>query len=99
MKKTIQNPFLTKKTAGTVGITTVTMGGRLSGWAFPLKSQLNLFFALGSVNKKAIVVDDEIKIRDVLNLSVIFNHAVIDGAVAKRFMNELVRKLESGDIE
>jgi pyruvate/2-oxoglutarate dehydrogenase complex dihydrolipoamide acyltransferase (E2) component len=99
MKTAIKNPFRSKQIMGTVGITTVNMAGRLSGWVFPLKNPYNLYFALGSINKKPKVVGDQIAIRDILNLSVIFNHDTIDGAMAKRFINELVRKIEDGKIE
>jgi pyruvate/2-oxoglutarate dehydrogenase complex dihydrolipoamide acyltransferase (E2) component len=34
--------------------------------------------------------------RDILNLTVTIDHDVIDGMPAMRFMDELVKKLESG---
>lgn len=99
MKLMIRTPVQAKKAIGTVGVTTITMAGRLSGWAFPIRSPYNAYFSFGSVNKKPVVVDSEVKVRDVFNLTVIFNHEVIDGAHAKRLMNSLVKNIERGQID
>ncbi len=44
---------------------------------------------IGKIEKKAVVVDDEIKISYVLPLSLAVDHRVIDGADAGRFLNEI----------
>jgi hypothetical protein len=99
MQLFLRNPVRAQKTIGTVGFANVSMAGRLSGWTFPTKNPYSLYFALGSINKKALVVQDEIKVREVLNLTAIFDHRVIDGAPARRFMNSLVSMIENGRID
>ena len=46
------------------------------------------------IKKKPMVVDGEIKIRDVIYLSMSLDHRVVDGAVAARFMNRVVGLLQ-----
>jgi len=40
------------------------------------------------------VRDGEIVIRDIVNLSLSFDHRVVDGATIARFTNELIRLIE-----
>jgi len=99
MEFMIKNPFRARSLLGTVGFATVAMTGRLSGWVFPTKNPYSVYFSLGSVGKKPLVVGNEVKIREILNMAVIFNHNVIDGAPARRFMNELVGRIERAKID
>jgi pyruvate dehydrogenase E2 component (dihydrolipoamide acetyltransferase) len=46
------------------------------------------------IKKRPMVVDGEIKIRDVIYLSMSLDHRVVDGAVAARFMNRVVGLLQ-----
>ena len=46
-------------------------------------------FAIGSITKKPIVIKDKIEIREVINITAVFNHDIIDGAPAARFINRL----------
>ncbi len=54
---------------------------------------------VGSVQKRAVVVNDAIAIRPMCYLSLAFDHRVIDGATADLFMAEVKRNLESSDWE
>lgn len=99
MESLLKNPFRAKQIIGTVGFATVNMTGELSGWVFPDKNPYSLYIALGSVTKKPRVVSDEIQIREVLNMTVIFDHRVIDGTPARNFMSTLVTAIERGFIE
>jgi pyruvate/2-oxoglutarate dehydrogenase complex dihydrolipoamide acyltransferase (E2) component len=56
----------------------------------------NLCLALGSVVKKPWVVGERIAAQDVLHLTVLFDHDVVDGAPAARFLADLVRRMETG---
>ena len=49
---------------------------------------------MGRVAKKPVVKDDEIKIRQMLPLTLCFDHRVADGAQAARFVRDLVAMLE-----
>lgn len=46
-------------------------------------------FGVGSILKKAVVAGDEIKIREILNMTVLVNHAALNGAQMVRFLNGL----------
>jgi pyruvate/2-oxoglutarate dehydrogenase complex dihydrolipoamide acyltransferase (E2) component len=80
---------------GTVMITSVGSVARVPGWILP-RSIHNLSLALGSVVKKPWVVGQGIAAQDILHLTVLFDHDVIDGAPAARFVADLVRRMEAG---
>jgi hypothetical protein len=81
---------------GTVGITAVGMFGKgQAGWGiYPLPQGLGL--VVGSTAWKPAVVDGRIEPRQILNLTVMFDHTVIDGAPAARFTRRLLELIESG---
>jgi Pyruvate/2-oxoglutarate dehydrogenase complex, dihydrolipoamide acyltransferase (E2) component, and related enzymes len=93
-----QDPTLTVALGGTVGVTSIGMfgKGRSSGWGLtpPMHS---VFLIVGSITRKPAVVDDRIEPREILNLTIGFNHDVVDGAPAARFVQHLVKLIESGD--
>jgi hypothetical protein len=90
------NPFRARLHSGTVTVTTVNAVGNAPGWILPTRSWHNIFFALGTVTRKPWVVGAEIQAREILNLSVVFNHDVIDGVPARRFMQDLINNIERG---
>jgi pyruvate/2-oxoglutarate dehydrogenase complex dihydrolipoamide acyltransferase (E2) component len=99
METMVRNPFRHKQIFGTVGFATVNITGRLSAWVFPNKNAHSLYIALGSITKKPVVVKNEVQVREVLNITAIFNHNVIDGTPARSFMNALVDTIEKGLID
>ncbi len=94
-KQMIKRPFFFKKNMGTVMVTSVGMIGEMHGWIIPV-SVHPLCFAIGSVVKKPWVVDDEIKIREILYLTALVDHDVIDGAPAVRAFTHLKDLIEGG---
>ena len=82
--------------AGTVGITAVGMFGKgQGGWGLaPLTHGLNLI--VGGISWKPAVVEGRIEPREILDLTVMYDHDVIDGAPAARFTQRLVELIESG---
>jgi pyruvate/2-oxoglutarate dehydrogenase complex dihydrolipoamide acyltransferase (E2) component len=82
---------------GNVVITSVGMMGHINGW-FIHKSVYPLSFGIGSVLKKPVVIDTEIRIREILNMTILVDHDVIDGAPMVRFLNDLTKCIESGDL-
>ena len=92
-----RDPTITVAQAGTVGVTAVGMFGKgqSSGWGLtpPMHS---LFLIVGSIARKPAVVENRIEPREILNLTVGFNHDVVDGAPAARFVRRLVELIESG---
>ncbi len=96
LRRFLRNPFRAKKTMGTVLVTSVASAGRVPGWILP-RSMHNLCFALGSVVRKPWVVEDRVEIREILHMTVLFDHDVVDGAPAARFIARLVKRMETRD--
>ncbi len=93
-KVLFRDPLRAKRFSGTVTVTTVGSSGRIDGWILPTRSMHNLVIALGPIAKKPRVVKGEIVARDIMHLTVGFNHDVVDGVPARRFMDDLVRHIE-----
>lgn len=81
--------------SGTVGVTSLGTMGQMRGWAIPV-SILPVCFALGSIVKKPGVVKDRIEIREYLQMTILIDHDVVDGAPAARFVSRLTELVESG---
>ena len=47
-----------------------------------------------SIRKRPVVVDDEIVIRPIMNLTMSFDHRIVDGLAASRFMNAVSKGIE-----
>ena len=92
----LRNPKIAYKKMGNAVITSVGMIGKINGW-FIQKSVHPISFGIGSVLKKAVVLDNEIKIREILNMTILVDHDVIDGAPMVRFLNDLTKSLETGE--
>jgi pyruvate/2-oxoglutarate dehydrogenase complex dihydrolipoamide acyltransferase (E2) component len=82
---------------GTVGISSVGMFGRGGGWGIGFSVQ-TLTMIVGGVAEKPAVVNGEIVARTFLDLSLAFDHDVVDGAPAARFVAKLKEILESGAV-
>ena len=80
---------------GNVAVTSIGMIGKINGW-FIHKSVHPISFGVGSILKKPVVIDNEIKIREILNMTILIDHDVIDGAPMVRFLNDLTHYLETG---
>jgi len=91
-----RDPTVFAAMGGTVAITSVGLfGGGHSGWGLtPTPESLGL--VVGGIAWKPAVVEGRIEPREILNLTVMFNHDVVDGAPAARFTRRLVELIESG---
>lgn len=91
-----RDPTLMAAMGGTVGVTAVGMYGQgATGWGLtPMPHSLDL--VVGSIARKPAVVADRIEPREILNLTVVFDHDIIDGSPATRFVRRLVDLIESG---
>lgn len=91
-----RDPLISVSINGTVGITSVGMFGRgHSGWGI-FSTLHSIDLVVGSIAWKPAVVDGRIEPREILNLTVVFDHHVVDGAPAARFARRLVELIESG---
>jgi pyruvate/2-oxoglutarate dehydrogenase complex dihydrolipoamide acyltransferase (E2) component len=80
---------------GNVMVTSLSMVGKINGW-FLHKTVHPISFGIGSVIRKPMVVHGEIEAREVLHMTILMDHDVIDGAPMVRFVNELSRRIETG---
>jgi pyruvate/2-oxoglutarate dehydrogenase complex dihydrolipoamide acyltransferase (E2) component len=78
-----------------VAITSIGIKGNVNGWFIPA-SVHPVCFGIGKIAKKAVVVDDKIEIREMLNMTVLLDHDVIDGAPMARFISKLADNIEKG---
>lgn len=90
------NPAIAVSMGGTVALTSVGMfGGNHSGWGLsPTFHPLGL--VVGGIAWKPAVVEGRIEPREILSLTVTFDHDVVDGAPATRFVRHLVELIECG---
>ncbi|MEO7276034.1 MAG: dihydrolipoamide acetyltransferase family protein [Vicinamibacterales bacterium] len=79
--------------AGTFTITNPGVFGALYG--LPLINQPQVaILGVGSIDKRAVVIDDAIAIRPVCHLTLGYDHRLIDGAEAGRFLTAMKERLE-----
>lgn len=78
---------------GTVGVTSVGMFGAGGGWGInvPLHT---LSVVLGGIDEKPTVVDGEVAIREMVSVTLNFDHEIIDGAPAARFTQRFKELVE-----
>ena len=91
-----RDPTIAVSMGGTVALTSVGMfGGGHSGWGLsPTLHPLGL--VVGGIAWKPAVVEGRIEPREILSLTVTFDHDIVDGAPATRFVRRLVELIESG---
>jgi len=90
----LRNPKLAYKKMGNVAITSPGFAGKINGW-FIHKSIHPVSFGIGSIIKKPVVINDEICIREILNMTVLIDHNVIDGAPMVRFLKDFENNIEN----
>lgn len=90
-----RRPNVWKKHAGTVNLTAVGMFGTSGGWGIGYSSH-TLTIVIGGISQKPVVRQGRIEIRECLNLTADFDHDLIDGAPAARFIEEFKGLIESG---
>lgn len=80
---------------GVIGVTAVGMFGSGPTWLVPLTSS-TVTAAVGSIAKRVVLVDGLPEEREHLCLTFSFNHDIIDGAPAARFISRFAEILASG---
>jgi len=91
----LKTPKMAFREMGNVVVTSVGMMGKINGW-FIQKSIHPVSFGIGSVIRKPVVVGSEVKIREILNMTVLIDHDVIDGAPMARVLDDLNSYIENG---
>jgi 2-oxoglutarate dehydrogenase E2 component (dihydrolipoamide succinyltransferase) len=80
---------------GTFTITNPGIFGSLFGTPIINQPQVGIL-GVGAIQKRVVVVDDAIGIRQMVFLALSFDHRLIDGAVADQFMAHLKATLQEG---
>ena len=78
---------------GTVSVTSVGMFGKINGWFLPL-GITPLIVGLGTITRKPWAHENAVRLRDILHLSLLLDHDVLDGAPMARFVARLSELLE-----
>lgn len=91
----LSNPHNWRKWGGTVALTAVGMFGEGGGWGIPIVPN-TLTVTLGGIAEKPGIVDGRIETREYLNVTLSFDHDIIDGAPGARFAARLKALIESG---
>jgi pyruvate/2-oxoglutarate dehydrogenase complex dihydrolipoamide acyltransferase (E2) component len=53
--------------------------------------------AIGGIQKRAVVVNDQIVPRSMVYLTLSYDHRVVDGAIAHQFLGRIKQRLETWD--
>jgi pyruvate/2-oxoglutarate dehydrogenase complex dihydrolipoamide acyltransferase (E2) component len=94
-KYLLKHPHYAFSKMGNVAVTSVGMMGKANGWFIPA-SVHPVCFGISTITKKPVVVDDKIEIREIMNMTILFDHDVIDGSNMARFISSLSKNIEKG---
>ena len=97
MRIFFRNPVRKHKMMGTIGVTAVGMFGKSGGWPLPIPNVHPLAVAVGGISRRPSYTGagGELQPREMLDLTLMFDHDVIDGAPAARFSARLIELMES----
>jgi hypothetical protein len=87
-------PGVAAKLGPAVGVTSLGMFSRGGGWAVPIPP-LTVIATVGGVVERAVVRDGQIVVRPMLPMTLSFDHGVIDGGPASRFVETLRELIET----
>jgi pyruvate/2-oxoglutarate dehydrogenase complex dihydrolipoamide acyltransferase (E2) component len=88
-----RSPRLRQRT-GTVAVTAVGMFAGGGGFAIAPLTLMSLQVVVGGITARPRVVQGDVQVRNVLDLTVTIDHNVVDGAPAARFGAELRQVIE-----
>jgi pyruvate/2-oxoglutarate dehydrogenase complex dihydrolipoamide acyltransferase (E2) component len=82
---------------GKVAVTAVGMFSKEAVWFIPHGSA-TVLVTVGSISQKVVEVEGQSVSREHLCLTVSFDHSIVDGAPAARFMNQFLETVKSGRV-
>jgi len=85
------------KRYGKVCVTAVGMFSKEAVWFIP-HGTATVLITVGSISQKVVEVNGQFETREHLCLTVSFDHDIVDGAPASRFMNQFVETVKSGKL-
>lgn len=87
------NLALNEATGGSFTITNLGMFGIDQGTPIINPPEIAIL-GVGRIAEKPVVIDGRIEIRPMMNITLSFDHRVIDGALAARFLQNMKQKIE-----
>jgi pyruvate/2-oxoglutarate dehydrogenase complex dihydrolipoamide acyltransferase (E2) component len=82
---------------GKIAVTAVGMYSKEPFWFIPHGSA-TVLATVGSISKKVVEIDNTFESREHLCLTVSFDHNIVDGAPASRFMDQLIKTIKNGKL-
>ncbi|MBI4868946.1 MAG: 2-oxo acid dehydrogenase subunit E2 [Candidatus Wallbacteria bacterium] len=83
---------------GTFTITNLGSAGSLTGTPIINQPQVAIM-GVGAIKKRPVVIDDAIAIREMMFLSMSYDHRWVDGMLAGRFLSAVTEQLEQMELE
>ena len=87
-----------RQRVGTVAVTAVGMFAGGAGFGITALTVMSLHVIVGGMSQRPRVVDGQVIVRDVLDLTLAIDHNVVDGGPAARFGAEFRALLESAAV-
>ncbi|MGM0554900.1 MAG: 2-oxo acid dehydrogenase subunit E2 [Myxococcota bacterium] len=91
-----RSPSWTKRLKGTAVLTSIGMFGTGAGWGLALPTH-SLGITVGGIATKPGFVDGEVEPREILHVTLDFDHDIVDGAPATRFAQTFAEIVESAE--
>lgn len=87
-----------RRRVGTLVVSAVGMFGHGSGFGLAPLTLMSCELIVGGLSRRPRVVDGQVLVRDVLDVTVVIDHTIVDGAPATRFAAELRRLIETAAV-
>jgi pyruvate/2-oxoglutarate dehydrogenase complex dihydrolipoamide acyltransferase (E2) component len=94
-RQMLKHPRFAFSRMGNVAFTSIGMIGSIDGWFIPI-SVHPVCFGISSIIRKPAILEDHIQIREMLKLTVLIDHDVMDGAPVTRFIGALSENIKNG---
>ena len=83
------------KRYGKVAVTAVGMFSKTDTWFIP-HGTATVLLTVGSISKKQVWRNEQFETREMLHITASFDHEIVDGAPAARFLKQFSELVESG---
>jgi pyruvate/2-oxoglutarate dehydrogenase complex dihydrolipoamide acyltransferase (E2) component len=85
------------KSYGKVSVTAVGMFSKEAVWFIP-HGTATVLITVGSISQKVVEIEGQFVSREHLCITASFDHNIVDGAPASRFMNQFIESIKSGNL-
>lgn len=91
-----RNVYMAKK-YGKIAVTAVGMFSKEAIWVIP-HGTATVLLSIGGISKKVVEIEKQFITREHLCLTLSFDHNIVDGAPASRFISQLIETVRSGKL-